>query len=395
MNYLNFESGVKKSKMANNYEFRLFSSNKSPSTNQLVVQMFILVLIFLKPSLSFCIESDHQIHPNELTEFIDEHVRDKFPYSGFANFYNSINYYLVEANKIEKIPPNQPITMVGSQWLAVVGHYKVLTFQQPKLSLTHDGKAIAITNTPSGVNPVPLDVYLRNKSDLKKISPELDQIRYAYLWKPLQLLSRFIDFVLVTIYQKLPFGWGLSILLFSILFKVCTLPVNMLLNSTQRKVSYIQALIEPELDKIKASYHGKEAHEKFMEVHKKHGISPFYTLKPLLFTLVPIPFLIAIFNALGEMDPIAGHSFLWIDNLAHPDAIFHFKFHIPLIGNQINLLPILMTIFNLVAVFFHRNIVATKKKPKKTKNESLFHGIDIFNFILPFPFFNGSLLDKC
>ena len=63
-----------------------------------------------------------------------------------------------------------------------------------------------------------------------------------------------------------------------------------------------------------------------MAVHKISGVTSFYTLKPIFLILAPLPFLIAIFNILGEVDLLTSHLFLWIKDLAYPDAIFDYQF---------------------------------------------------------------------
>ena len=130
---------------------------------------------------------------------------------------------------------------------------------------------------------------------------------------------------------------------------------------------YVQASLAPELEDIKFNFSGEEAHNRFMAAHKARGVSPFYNLRPLIYTLVPIPFLIAIFNILGELDLILGHSFLWIQDLAYPDGIFHFKTYIPLIGNSINLLPILMILLTIFATLLHKNKIISVKSLRKQK----------------------------
>ena len=57
-----------------------------------------------------------------------------------------------------------------------------------------------------------------------------------------------------------------------------------------------------------------------MKAHKERGVTPYYNLRPVFLTVLPIPFLIAIFNVLGEIDLILGHHFLWIRDLAYPDS---------------------------------------------------------------------------
>jgi len=171
----------------------------------------------------------------------------------------------------------------------------------------------------------------------------------------------------------------------SLLFRIFILPANVLLTRTQRNVSHIQARLAPELETIKANFSGEEAHNKFMAAHKAQGVTPFYNLKPLLLTLAPIPFLIAIFNVLGEFDKIVGHSFMWISDLAYPDAVFDFGVHIPLLGNSINLLPILMTLLTVFAALLHQNKIVSAKELRKQKLNLYFMALGFLLLFYPFP----------
>ena len=57
-----------------------------------------------------------------------------------------------------------------------------------------------------------------------------------------------------------PFGWGISIILLSLFYKILMFPINFFSIISQRKVSYIQASLAPEL-KIKLNFSGEEAHQ--------------------------------------------------------------------------------------------------------------------------------------
>ena len=150
-------------------------------------------------------------------------------------------------------------------------------------------------------------------------------------------------------------------------------------------MSHIQARLAPELEAIKANFSGEEAHNKFMAAHKTHGVTPFYNLKPFLLTLAPVPFLIAIFNVLGESDKIAGHSFMWISDLAYPDAVFDFGVHIPLLGNSINLLPILMTLLTVFAALLYQNKIVSAKELRRQKLNLYFMAFGFLLLFYPFP----------
>ena len=122
-----------------------------------------------------------------------------------------------------------------------------------------------------------------------------------------------------------------------------------------------------------------------MAVHKENGVTPFYTLKPLLLTLLPVPFLIAIFNVLGEADLLAGHSFLWIKDFAHPDAIFDYGVAIVLLGSTINPLPFLMTFLTIFAALIHKNKIISATELRKQKISLYCMAFGFFLIFYPFP----------
>ena len=125
---------------------------------------------------------------------------------------------------------------------------------------------------------------------------------------------------------------ALTIVVFSILLKLALSPVHSAVARMQDEVSRVRSLLEPRLAEIKANYDGEEAHNRVMAAHTTLGVTPFYSLKPLLGVLVQVPIWIAVFNALGEMPQLAGQSFLWIDDLAYPDVIAVIPFDVPLFG---------------------------------------------------------------
>jgi YidC/Oxa1 family membrane protein insertase len=135
----------------------------------------------------------------------------------------------------------------------------------------------------------------------------------------------------------------------------------------QQKVSQVQAKLAPQLVDIKAKYDGEEAHNRIMEAHKKLGVSPFYTLKPMLSIFIQVPIWIAVFNALGEMPQLIGQSFLWIKDLAYPDTIGYLPASIPMFGDTISLLPFVMTAVTLLSTFIFQNRHASESEIKRQK----------------------------
>jgi len=153
----------------------------------------------------------------------------------------------------------------------------------------------------------------------------------------------------------------------------------------QRRASKVQTLLEPQLASIKTNYDGEEAHNRLIAAHKEAGVSPFFTLKPVLGSLVQVPILVAVFNALGEMPQLDAHSFLWIESLAYPDTLGHLSFGVPMFGDTISLLPFIMTAVTLCSTIIYRNRHSTKLAIKRQKRNLYLMAAGFFILFYPFP----------
>ncbi|MDD5097673.1 MAG: YidC/Oxa1 family membrane protein insertase, partial [Candidatus Omnitrophica bacterium] len=60
--------------------------------------------------------------------------------------------------------------------------------------------------------------------------------------------------------------------------------------------------------------------------------------------LLQMPIFFALYQALIRSVALRGAKFLWIKDLSAPDQLFVLKNSIPFLGNQVNILPILMAI---------------------------------------------------
>ncbi len=145
---------------------------------------------------------------------------------------------------------------------------------------------------------------------------------------------------------------------------------------------------EQPLQEIKANYDGQEAHERIMAAHKDLGVSPFYTLKPMLGMFIQVPILVAVFNMLGELPFLSGQTFWWMSNLAYPDAVLSFTeagSGIPFFGSTLNLLPILMTVVTIGLAISYKDHVAPVSETRKQKRNLYLMAIAFFVLFYPFP----------
>ncbi len=57
-----------------------------------------------------------------------------------------------------------------------------------------------------------------------------------------------------------------------------------------------------------------------------------------------MPIFFALYQALMRSVALKGAKFLWIKDLSEPDRLFMLPASLPVLGNEINILPIVMTI---------------------------------------------------
>ncbi|NND54954.1 MAG: membrane protein insertase YidC [Gammaproteobacteria bacterium] len=188
---------------------------------------------------------------------------------------------------------------------------------------------------------------------LRAVSPELSEMLFAALWDALRALT----FGMMMLYALILGGvgnHGLAIILLSLAVKILMYPLTALADRWQREVNEAHSVLQPEIDAIRRSYKGEEAHNRTLEVYRKHSISQFYTFKSAAGFLIQIPVFIAAFDMLAENFVLNQIAFLWITDLAKPDAVAALPFALPFFGAYLNLLPFLMAALSALAALLQR-----------------------------------------
>ena len=266
--------------------------------------------------------------------------RETHRFSGLASYYNGVRLYLVGEDILQPLKAGDSFILDNGVFLAAVARFEVLLVQDPGLRLRLGERDSVLEDLKAQVEPERIRVV--EKSALYQISPALTQLQYAHLWAPLSALSKLVERCLVFINTHTAGNLGITIVIFTLLLKLLLFPVTVVIYRLQTEVGRIRSRLEPELTDIKAGFDGEEAHNRIMAAHAGLGVTPFYSLRPLLGLMVLVPIWIAVFNALGEMPQFKGQSFLWIDDLAYPDIISVLPFHVPLLGATVHLLPLIM-----------------------------------------------------
>jgi YidC/Oxa1 family membrane protein insertase len=166
----------------------------------------------------------------------------------------------------------------------------------------------------------------------------MSNILYTIIIYP---ITQILEFVFVFT-QKLFKETGLSIICISGAVSVLCLPLYMVAEKWQVVERNIQKRLAPKIAKIKAIFSGDERYMILSAYYRQNHYHPIYALRSSFGLLIQIPFFMAAYSYLSQLQALREMSFLLIKDLGRPDAL------IPFAGG-INLLPILMTLINCAA----------------------------------------------
>ena len=188
-------------------------------------------------------------------------------------------------------------------------------------------------------------------SVLKQQGHEIEkQVDMGY-W-PLKYINRFVVLPVFNFLEGFGWGYGLIILVLTILLKVAMSPLTYKSYISMAKMR----ILKPEMDEIKAKVGEDNAtllQQEYLKLYKKVGVNPLGGCLPMLLQL---PFVMAFFFFFPNLFELRGESFLWMKDLSTYDDFIKFGVTIPFIGDHLSLMCILMTISTLIYTYFNNQI---------------------------------------
>ena len=149
---------------------------------------------------------------------------------------------------------------------------------------------------------------------------------------------------------------GLSIVVLSLVVNILVLPLYKRADELQAEERKKQESMDKWVRHIKKTFKGDEKMMMLQAYYREKHYNPIFVLKSSVSLLLQIPFFMAAYSFLSGLHVLQGASFGPIANLGVEDAMFH-------IGSfPVNVLPILMTLINIVA-----GMIYTKGHPLKQK----------------------------
>ncbi len=152
--------------------------------------------------------------------------------------------------------------------------------------------------------------------------------------------------VILEFLNKLVHNWGLSIIIMTILLKVIMFP----LSKKQSLGSLKMQDLQPKLKAIQEKYKNdqQKLQQETSKLYQQAGYNPASGCLPMLFQFLV---LFAMYNLFNNYFEFRGAMFIpgWIPDLSTGDVVKTFNFNIPLIGNQLRLLPVIYVATQLLS----------------------------------------------
>lgn len=162
--------------------------------------------------------------------------------------------------------------------------------------------------------------------------------------------------VIFAIANRITGNPGLSIIALSLIMNILVLPLYRRADVMQEEARDREALLHDGIAHIKKTFTGDERMMILQTYYRQNHYSPLSALNGSVSLLLEIPFFIAAYQFLSHIVGLEGVSFGPITDLSAPDGM------LVLGGISINVLPILMTLINVIS-----SAIYLKGFPLKTK----------------------------
>ena len=194
------------------------------------------------------------------------------------------------------------------------------------------GYPLNVSTISSSIYLGPLDVDYLSQTDVS-----LDA-SMNWGFAPIRPISKGVLWVLKFMHNKLNLNYGLVLLLFAVLVRLITGPLTKKSYESSQNMQKIQ----PEIKKIQAKYKGdpQRLNKETMALYKTHKVNPLGGCLPIM---LQMPLLWALFMVFRTTIEFRGAPFmLWISDLSKPDVVLTLPFSIPIYGDGVAILPLVM-----------------------------------------------------
>ncbi len=302
-----------------------------PALNQIGMELSIKNLSGKKATFSY-----QMVGPSNLTE------------AGGVAGRNFLMAYTMVDGELWKAKPSKNVqSKTGNiSWTALKNRYFAVILKP----ITPPATAVVVTTNKNELETIltSADITLSPGETLSEkyimYAGTLDSKKIASLGTDMQGLVDYgffggVSKALLTVlrfFHKGVKNWGVAIILLTLLINVVLFPLTLKSFSSMHQMKAIQ----PHIQKLKTLHkdNPQKLNKETMELYKQNNVNPLGGCLPML---LQMPIFIALYQGLMRSVELKGASFLWIKDLSKPDAV-SLPFTLPVLGNHINILPLLM-----------------------------------------------------
>ncbi|GAG32400.1 unnamed protein product, partial [marine sediment metagenome] len=186
--------------------------------------------------------------------------------------------------------------------------------------------------------PVTMTLYLGPLSYfiIKDLEVDLERIM-NFGFSLIRPISKLVLYTLVFFHDYIP-NYGVVLILFAVIIRVLTNPLTKKSAVSTQKMQ----LVQPKVKALQEKYKGnpQKLNQEMRALWKAEGVNPLGGCLPML---IQMPVLFALFIVFRTTIELRDQPFiLWVTDLSAPDVVYTLPFSIPLYGNGVTILAIIM-----------------------------------------------------
>ncbi len=242
----------------------------------------------------------------------------------------------------------EDLTFFGIEWVGVRSRYflavilpkgKLVDAVAQKIGDQMARITIAAESCKLAAGEAHTDSYLlymgpKDKEILQAAGHHLERAVYFGMFNFFgDLMLRFMKLC----YKVVP-NYGVAIIVLTIVVRMLLYPLTRSSFKSMKRMRELQPKMQELRDKYKNNQ--QDLNKKMMEMYKKEGVNPMGGCLPML---AQFPVWIALFTTLREAIELRGAPFVWwIKDMSEPDKAATLPTALPFLGDEVNLLPLLM-----------------------------------------------------
>ncbi|HEX2779144.1 MAG TPA: membrane protein insertase YidC [Gemmatimonadaceae bacterium] len=242
-----------------------------------------------------------------------------------------VSFNQVDPGKQELVPGPMTWAVTKNKYFLVAVAARDTAHPLGALTITGLPRATKAVTQMAGTLQVPLtngafsfDVYAGPQEwrRLRALGRDLDTANPygGFLQGVVQPFATIVMRALLWLHETFRMSYGWVLVLFGVMIRVITWPLNQSAMRTSLKMQRIQ----PELQELQKKYRGdpQRLNAEMMRLYKEHDMSPFSSLAGCMPMLIPMPILFALFFVFRNTIEFRGLPFLWLPDISLHDPLY-------------------------------------------------------------------------